>query len=152
VIDWYHTAQRAHAKKSPGNPGLRQGRLSHATASRGPVLTELGRVLQRGSRLGEWASFKRPRLGERVLASADGGGGPWRRLEERSTVMRERLDLERACGSEEESSVTKRVEGDIIIKRPMEEVFDFCADERNEPRYNPRMAHVASLVWISEGI
>jgi hypothetical protein len=37
--------------------------------------------------------------------------------------------------------MTKRIEGDIIINRPMEEVFDFCADERNEPRYNPRMTH-----------
>ena len=37
--------------------------------------------------------------------------------------------------------MSKRVEGDIIIKRPMEAVFDFCADERNEPRYNPRMTH-----------
>ena len=37
--------------------------------------------------------------------------------------------------------MSKRVEGDIIIKRPVEEVFDFCADERNEPRYNPRMTH-----------
>ncbi len=35
--------------------------------------------------------------------------------------------------------MSKRIEGDIIIKRPVEEVFDFCADERNEPRYNPRM-------------
>ena len=32
-----------------------------------------------------------------------------------------------------------RVEGEIIINRPVEEVFDFVADERNEPRYNPRM-------------
>jgi uncharacterized protein YndB with AHSA1/START domain len=32
-----------------------------------------------------------------------------------------------------------RVEGEIIISRPVEEVFDFVADERNEPRYNPRM-------------
>jgi hypothetical protein len=59
VIDCYHTAKRAQSKKSPGNPGrstgLRKGRLSHATASHGPMLTELGRVLQRGSRLGEWA-------------------------------------------------------------------------------------------------
>ena len=31
------------------------------------------------------------------------------------------------------------VEGEIIIDRPVEEVFDFVADERNEPRYNPRM-------------
>jgi hypothetical protein len=35
--------------------------------------------------------------------------------------------------------MSRRIEGDLIIKRPVEEVFDFCADERNEPRYNPRM-------------
>jgi len=28
-----------------------------------------------------------------------------------------------------------RVEGEIIIHRPVEEMFDFVADERNEPRY-----------------
>jgi uncharacterized protein YndB with AHSA1/START domain len=32
-----------------------------------------------------------------------------------------------------------RIEGEIVIKRPVEEVFDFVADERNEPRYNPQM-------------
>jgi hypothetical protein len=32
-----------------------------------------------------------------------------------------------------------RVEGDLVIERPVEEVFDFVADERNEPRFNPRM-------------
>ncbi len=32
-----------------------------------------------------------------------------------------------------------RIEGEIIIHRPVEEVFDFVADERNEPRYNQRM-------------
>lgn len=31
-----------------------------------------------------------------------------------------------------------RVEGDISIKRPIEEVFDYVADERNEPQYNPQ--------------
>jgi uncharacterized protein YndB with AHSA1/START domain len=33
------------------------------------------------------------------------------------------------------------IEGEIIINRPIEDVFDFVADERNEPRYNPRMLH-----------
>ena len=33
----------------------------------------------------------------------------------------------------------RRIEGEIVIHRPVEEVFDFVADERNEPRYNPRM-------------
>jgi uncharacterized protein YndB with AHSA1/START domain len=33
------------------------------------------------------------------------------------------------------------IEGEIVINRPVAEVFDFVADERNEPRYNPRMRH-----------
>ena len=37
------------------------------------------------------------------------------------------------------------VEGEIDIARPVEEVFDFVADERNEPRYNPRMLRVEKL-------
>jgi uncharacterized protein YndB with AHSA1/START domain len=41
-----------------------------------------------------------------------------------------------------------RIEGDIVIHRPVEEVFDFVADERNEPRYNPRMRRAGK---ISEG-
>jgi hypothetical protein len=32
-----------------------------------------------------------------------------------------------------------RVEGNVVIGRPVEEVFDFVADERNEPQYNPQM-------------
>jgi len=31
------------------------------------------------------------------------------------------------------------IEGAILIRRPINEVFDFVADERNEPRYNSRM-------------
>ena len=35
--------------------------------------------------------------------------------------------------------MSARIAGDIVIERPVEEVFDFVADERNEPRYNRRM-------------
>lgn len=35
-----------------------------------------------------------------------------------------------------------RIDGEIVIERPVEEVFDFVADERNEPRYNARMLRV----------
>ena len=35
-----------------------------------------------------------------------------------------------------------RIEGEIAINRPVDEVFDFVADERNEPRYNPRILRV----------
>lgn len=31
------------------------------------------------------------------------------------------------------------VNGNIVIERSIEDVFDFVADERNEPRYNPQM-------------
>jgi uncharacterized protein YndB with AHSA1/START domain len=44
--------------------------------------------------------------------------------------------------------VVVTVEGEIVIDRPPDEVFDFVADQRNEPRYNPRMRHVEQL---SEG-
>jgi carbon monoxide dehydrogenase subunit G len=38
-----------------------------------------------------------------------------------------------------------RIAGEIAIGRPVEEVFEFVADARNEPRYNPRMRHVEKL-------
>jgi uncharacterized protein YndB with AHSA1/START domain len=31
------------------------------------------------------------------------------------------------------------VEGQIVIDRPISEVFEFVADQRNEPQYNPLM-------------
>jgi short-subunit dehydrogenase len=34
-----------------------------------------------------------------------------------------------------------RVIGEILIERPVEEVFDYVADQRNEPIYNPQMLH-----------
>lgn len=38
-----------------------------------------------------------------------------------------------------------RIEGEILIGRQIEEVFDFVADERNEPRYNPRMTRAEKI-------
>ena len=38
-----------------------------------------------------------------------------------------------------------RIEGEIIINRPVEEVFDFVADERNEPRYNQQMLRAEQI-------
>ncbi len=32
------------------------------------------------------------------------------------------------------------IEGEVLIRRPVEEVFDFVADERTEPTYNRNMA------------
>ena len=37
------------------------------------------------------------------------------------------------------------IEGEIVITRPVEEVFDFVADERNEPRYNPHMRRAVQV-------
>ncbi|HEX5383825.1 MAG TPA: SRPBCC family protein [Propionibacteriaceae bacterium] len=34
-----------------------------------------------------------------------------------------------------------RISGEILIKRQVEQVFDYVADQRNEPIYNPRMLH-----------
>ena len=32
-----------------------------------------------------------------------------------------------------------RIDGEIVIAAPVAQVFDIVADERNEPRYNPRI-------------
>ncbi|WP_430298138.1 SRPBCC family protein [Sinomonas sp. B1-1] len=37
------------------------------------------------------------------------------------------------------------ISGSITIRRPVEEVFDFVADERNEPIYNPQMRAVEKV-------
>lgn len=37
------------------------------------------------------------------------------------------------------------IEGEITIDRPVAEVFDFVADERNEPRYNTKMIDVEKV-------
>ena len=37
------------------------------------------------------------------------------------------------------------IEGEIIIQRPVEEVFDFVADERDAPRYNRRMVRAEKV-------
>ena len=37
------------------------------------------------------------------------------------------------------------IKGEIVIHRPVAEVFDFVADERNEPRYNPGMLRAELL-------
>lgn len=39
----------------------------------------------------------------------------------------------------------KDIEGEIVIARPVEEVFDFVADERNELAYNPNMTHAEQV-------
>lgn len=38
-----------------------------------------------------------------------------------------------------------QIEGEIMIDRIVEDVFDFLADERNEPRFNPKMTSVEKL-------
>jgi uncharacterized membrane protein len=38
-----------------------------------------------------------------------------------------------------------QIEGEIMIARPVEEVFDFAADERNEPRFNRHMSSAELL-------
>ena len=38
-----------------------------------------------------------------------------------------------------------RIRGEIVIARPVDVVFDFVADEANEPRYNPQMLRVDPL-------
>jgi hypothetical protein len=45
-----------------------------------------------------------------------------------------------------------RINGVVVVERPVEEVFDFVADPRNEPLYNPAMARVELLTPEPVGI
>lgn len=38
-----------------------------------------------------------------------------------------------------------RITGAVTINAPIDQVFDMVADERNEPRYNPRIVRVKKL-------
>ena len=50
----------------------------------------------------------------------------------------------RVSRREKVRSHTAPIEGEIVINRPVDEVFDVVSDERNEPRYNPR------LLWVEK--
>ena len=45
-----------------------------------------------------------------------------------------------------------KIEGEIVIDRPVEEVFDFVADSRNEPSFNPAMAGIELLTPLPIGV
>ena len=38
-----------------------------------------------------------------------------------------------------------RIQGEIVIDRPVEVVFDYVADQSNEPQYNPRMVRAEKV-------
>jgi hypothetical protein len=38
-----------------------------------------------------------------------------------------------------------RIAGEIVIDRPVEVVFDYVADQSNEPQYNPRMVRAEKI-------
>ena len=42
--------------------------------------------------------------------------------------------------------------GEVVIHAPVEEVFDLVADERNEPRYNPRIVRAEKVGEGSIGL
>ena len=43
------------------------------------------------------------------------------------------------CVGPGRSKAMAHISGEVMIEAPVEEVFDLVADERNEPRYNPRI-------------
>jgi hypothetical protein len=38
-----------------------------------------------------------------------------------------------------------RIDGEIVIDRPVDAVFDYVADQSNEPQYNPRMLRAEKI-------
>jgi uncharacterized membrane protein len=56
-----------------------------------------------------------------------------------------KVALKDRCTASEGSKQMAHIEGQIDINRPVDEVFDFAADQRNEPRYNPAMINSVKL-------
>jgi len=44
-----------------------------------------------------------------------------------------------------------RIDGEVVIDRPVEVVFDFVADGRNEPAYNPALSGVDNSAGAGRG-
>ena len=38
-----------------------------------------------------------------------------------------------------------RIEGEIVIGQPVDVVFNYVADQSNEPQYNPRMVRAEKI-------
>jgi deazaflavin-dependent oxidoreductase (nitroreductase family) len=90
------------------------------------------------------------KLGPSVIAGGHGipMAGPdtahaLRAFAERTAIVPKRQPV-RVSPRDRRRPHTACIEGEIIIKRPVEEVFDVVADERNEVRYNPR------LLWVEK--
>ena len=45
-----------------------------------------------------------------------------------------------------------RIEGEVVVARPVDEVFGYVADERHEPAYNPRMLRADLLTGEPVGL
>jgi uncharacterized protein YndB with AHSA1/START domain len=45
-----------------------------------------------------------------------------------------------------------RIDGEIVIDRPVDVVFDYVADQRNEPQYNPQMVRAEKVTTGPIGI
>lgn len=45
-----------------------------------------------------------------------------------------------------------RIDGEIVIDRPVDLVFDYVADQSNEPQYNPQMVRAEKLTTGPVGV
>lgn len=64
--------------------------------------------------------------------------GPRRHAQRRHPRMRPQVDVDRR-------SEMPRIKGEILIGRPVDVVFDYVADQRNEPQYNPEMVRAEKI-------
>jgi uncharacterized membrane protein len=44
-----------------------------------------------------------------------------------------------------------KIEGEIVIGRPVDTVFDYVADQSNEPQYNPHMVRAEKITLDRPG-
>jgi hypothetical protein len=51
-----------------------------------------------------------------------------------------------AASSSSKGSGVAKVEGEIVIGRPVDVVFNYVAGQRNEPQYNPRLVRAEKVI------
>src|SRR6266540_2070864 len=128
-----------HSPRAPDDPTQdRRARLREAV----PIGTLAPAPVQRSPERGTRGASGHPAVGPSGTGRATEQHACWKTHLRLVSPVRCNGRVQSRVGGESEMV---RIEGEIVIDRPVEEVFDFVADERNEPRYNPRLRRAEQI-------
>ena len=135
---WVRNVRAAHGHAIIRRRGARSVHLEElAPAERPKIITEYLRAARRRSGPEAGARQARYYFGLDPDPSSDDIGA----IAENYPVFRVNYDALRDAPTHwrRKDGNVAHIQGEVLIRRPVEEVFDFVADERNEPTYNANM-------------